>query len=110
MDLLLHSCVVRYKGDLAYHLHSETCLSHFVRSTCFFPATDTFTMLPSAFDFLQFCDAQFGELSGARVVRIATHPDYQNLGYGTRAIQLLHDYYAGKVVSKQFHFLITIYI
>ncbi|TPP65668.1 N-acetyltransferase 10 protein [Fasciola gigantica] len=45
----------------------------------------------------QFCDAQFGELSGARVVRIATHPDYQNLGYGTRALQLLHDYYAGKV-------------
>ncbi|CAH8470216.1 unnamed protein product [Schistosoma curassoni] len=41
----------------------------------------------------QFCDANFGELSGVRVVRIATHPDYQGLGYGTRALKLLYDYY-----------------
>ncbi|CAH8440187.1 unnamed protein product [Schistosoma turkestanicum] len=41
----------------------------------------------------QFCDASFGELSGVRVVRIATHPDYQGLGYGTRALKLLYDYY-----------------
>ncbi|KAH8851293.1 RNA cytidine acetyltransferase [Schistosoma japonicum] len=41
----------------------------------------------------QFCDPNFGELSGARVVRIATHPDYQSLGYGTRALKLLYDYY-----------------
>lgn len=47
-----------------------------------------------------FCDSEFGELSGARIVRIATHPDYQNLGYGTRALDLLHDYYGGKVKSK----------
>ncbi|KAG5447438.1 N-acetyltransferase 10 [Clonorchis sinensis] len=45
----------------------------------------------------QFCDPSFGSLSGARVVRIATHPEYQNLGYGTRALNLLHDYYSGKV-------------
>ncbi|CAL8078289.1 unnamed protein product [Calicophoron daubneyi] len=45
----------------------------------------------------QFCDAKFGELSGARVVRIATHPEYQNLGYGTRALRLLYDYYSGNI-------------
>jgi N-acetyltransferase 10 len=28
-------------------------------------------------------------LSGARVVRIATHPDYQRMGYGSRALELL---------------------
>ncbi|TGZ57202.1 hypothetical protein CRM22_009984 [Opisthorchis felineus] len=48
----------------------------------------------------QFCDPSFGSLSGARVVRIATHPEYQNLGYGTRALNLLHDYYGGKVKSQ----------
>ncbi|KAL7054148.1 hypothetical protein AAHC03_026501 [Spirometra sp. Aus1] len=45
----------------------------------------------------QFCEPNFGELSGARVVRIATHPDYQGLGYGSRALKLLHDYYMGKI-------------
>ncbi|VUZ41498.1 unnamed protein product [Hymenolepis diminuta] len=45
----------------------------------------------------QFCESNFGELSGARIVRIATHPDYQSLGYGTRAIQLLHKYYLGQI-------------
>ncbi|VDO05719.1 unnamed protein product [Rodentolepis nana] len=45
----------------------------------------------------QFCEPNFGELSGARIIRIATHPDYQSLGYGTRAIQLLHKYYLGQI-------------
>lgn len=45
----------------------------------------------------QFCEPNFGELSGARVVRIATHPDYQGLGYGSRALKLLQDYYMGKI-------------
>ncbi|KAF5397575.1 RNA cytidine acetyltransferase [Paragonimus heterotremus] len=48
----------------------------------------------------QFCDPHFGELSGARVVRIATHPEYQNLGYGSRALSLLHDYYSGKLYNS----------
>ncbi|CAH8567774.1 unnamed protein product [Dicrocoelium dendriticum] len=52
-----------------------------------------------------FCDSEFGELSGARIVRIATHPDYQNLGYGTRALNLLHDYYGGKLCSFALHIL-----
>ncbi|EKU20259.1 N-acetyltransferase 10 [Nannochloropsis gaditana CCMP526] len=45
----------------------------------------------------QFQDADFAKLSGARVVRIATHPDAQRLGYGTRALTLLLEHYAGKV-------------
>lgn len=44
----------------------------------------------------QFQDNEFGTLSGARIVRIATHPDYANMGYGSKAIELLKDYYEGK--------------
>ncbi|XP_068115792.1 RNA cytidine acetyltransferase [Hyperolius riggenbachi] len=45
----------------------------------------------------QFQDPDFGSLSGARVVRIAVHPDYQGMGYGSRALQLLQMYYEGKL-------------
>ncbi|RLV95460.1 RNA cytidine acetyltransferase [Spathaspora sp. JA1] len=44
----------------------------------------------------QFQDEEFASLSGARVVRIATNPEYAGRGYGTRAIELLQDYYSGK--------------
>uniref|UniRef100_A0A3P8W251 RNA cytidine acetyltransferase n=1 Tax=Cynoglossus semilaevis TaxID=244447 RepID=A0A3P8W251_CYNSE len=44
----------------------------------------------------QFQDPEFGSLSGARVVRIAVNPDYQGMGYGSRALQLLQMYYEGK--------------
>jgi len=37
----------------------------------------------------QFQDDDFPSLSGARIVRIATHPDYQRMGYGSKAIELL---------------------
>ncbi|XP_050438895.1 RNA cytidine acetyltransferase isoform X2 [Adelges cooleyi] len=40
-----------------------------------------------------FQDEQFPSLSGARIVRIATHPDYQSMGYGSRALSLLKMYY-----------------
>ncbi|XP_022238453.1 RNA cytidine acetyltransferase-like [Limulus polyphemus] len=43
----------------------------------------------------QFQDSEFPSLSGVRIVRIATHPDYQQMGYGSRALQLLQDYYEG---------------
>ena len=33
------------------------------------------------------------KFSGARIVRIATHPEYQRMGYGSRTIQLLQKYY-----------------
>ncbi|SLM34233.1 nucleolar atpase kre33 [Lasallia pustulata] len=47
----------------------------------------------------QFQDEDFGGLSGARVVRIATHPDYISMGYGSRALSLLTDFYEGKFAS-----------
>lgn len=47
----------------------------------------------------QFQDEEFAGLSGARVVRIATNPDYLNMGYGSRALELLVDFYEGKFVS-----------
>ena len=37
----------------------------------------------------QFQEPAFAGLTGARIVRIATHPDVQGMGYGTRAVQLL---------------------
>lgn len=47
----------------------------------------------------QFQDNDFPNLLGARVVRIATNPDYQSMGYGSRALKLLQDYYEGKIVD-----------
>ena len=47
----------------------------------------------------QFNDYEFPSLSGGRIVRIATHPDYQGMGYGKRALQLLIHYYEGKITN-----------
>jgi len=47
----------------------------------------------------QFQDEDFAGLSGARVVRIATNPDYIKMGYGSRALQLLTDFYEGKFAN-----------
>lgn len=44
----------------------------------------------------QFQDDEFASLSGARVVRIATNPDYSGMGYGSKALELLKDYFEGK--------------
>ena len=44
----------------------------------------------------QFQDEEFASLSGARIVRIATNPDYISMGYGARALELLTDFYLGK--------------
>ncbi|KAK2601645.1 N-acetyltransferase 10 [Conoideocrella luteorostrata] len=47
----------------------------------------------------QFQDEDFASLSGARVVRIAANPEYVSKGYGTKALELLMDYYEGRFVS-----------
>jgi N-acetyltransferase 10 len=47
----------------------------------------------------QFQDSEFAGLSGARVVRIATNPDHANMGYGSRALQLLNEFYEGKHIN-----------
>ncbi|XP_050206833.1 RNA cytidine acetyltransferase 1 [Mercurialis annua] len=45
----------------------------------------------------QFRDAVFPSLSGARIVRIATHPNAMKLGYGSAAVELLTRYYEGQL-------------
>ena len=47
----------------------------------------------------QFLDQDFPKLSGARVIRIATHSDYQGMGYGTRALDLLEKYYEQNMIN-----------
>jgi N-acetyltransferase 10 len=47
----------------------------------------------------QFQDEEFASLSGARVVRIATNPDYTGMGYGSRALKLLYEFYEGKATN-----------
>ncbi|KAJ1966346.1 N-acetyltransferase 10 [Dipsacomyces acuminosporus] len=49
----------------------------------------------------QYQDEDFAALSGARVVRIATHPDYASMGYGSRALEQLRGFYEGKFCSLQ---------
>ena len=45
----------------------------------------------------QYLEEGFAKLAGLRVVRIATNPDFQRAGYGTRALQLLTEYYRGNI-------------
>ncbi|VDL76736.1 unnamed protein product [Nippostrongylus brasiliensis] len=47
----------------------------------------------------QFLDRDFPTLCGGRVVRIAVHPDFQSMGYGTRTLELLEQYYLGHIPS-----------
>lgn len=48
---------------------------------------------------VKFADHDFAGLSGARIVRIATHPEFQRMGYGTRALHCLIEYYSDKMTS-----------
>ncbi|KAI0023892.1 GNAT acetyltransferase 2-domain-containing protein [Xylariomycetidae sp. FL0641] len=47
----------------------------------------------------QFQDDEFASLSGARVVRIATNPDYVSMGYGKKALELLVSFYENKFAN-----------
>ena len=47
----------------------------------------------------QFQDEEFAGLSGARIIRIATNPEYVGMGYGSQALRLLIDYYEGKFAN-----------
>ncbi|XP_039031009.1 RNA cytidine acetyltransferase 1-like isoform X2 [Hibiscus syriacus] len=47
----------------------------------------------------QFRDPDFPSLSGARIVRIATHPSAMRLGYGSAAVELFARYYEGRLTS-----------
>lgn len=47
----------------------------------------------------QFQDDEFAGLSGARVIRIATNPEYMNMGYGSQALKYLIEFYEGKFTN-----------
>ncbi|KAF8018616.1 hypothetical protein BT93_H3497 [Corymbia citriodora subsp. variegata] len=47
----------------------------------------------------QFQDTVFPSLSGARIVRIATHPSAMRLGYGSTAVELLSRYFEGQLTN-----------
>ncbi|XAR57323.1 tRNA(Met) cytidine acetyltransferase [Bertholletia excelsa] len=47
----------------------------------------------------QFNDTVFPSLSGARIVRIATHPSAMRLGYGSTAVELLTRFFEGQLTS-----------
>ncbi|BDA49001.1 RNA cytidine acetyltransferase [Coccomyxa sp. Obi] len=49
----------------------------------------------------QFQDSEFASLSGARIVRIAVHPDMTRAGYGSRALELLRRYYQGELADLE---------
>jgi N-acetyltransferase 10 len=44
-------------------------------------------------------DNEFPHLKGIRIVRIATHPDCTRMGYGSRALQLLTEFFEGKIIN-----------
>ncbi|XP_053201477.1 RNA cytidine acetyltransferase-like [Panonychus citri] len=47
----------------------------------------------------QFQDTKFPSLSGARVIRIATNPNYQGQGYGKKALELICKYFEGNFIT-----------
>jgi N-acetyltransferase 10 len=44
-------------------------------------------------------DNEFPNLTGVRIVRIATHPDCHRMGYGSRALELITQFYEGKCIN-----------
>lgn len=47
----------------------------------------------------QYQDNEFPKLAGGRVVRIATHSKAVKMGYGSRALSLLSDFFEKKLLS-----------
>ncbi|XP_010504732.1 PREDICTED: RNA cytidine acetyltransferase 2 [Camelina sativa] len=45
----------------------------------------------------QFRDTEFPGFSGARIVRIAVHPNAMKMGYGSAAVELLTRYFEGEI-------------
>ena len=39
-------------------------------------------------------------MSGLRIIRVATHPNAQGKGYGSRALELLIKYYEGELLDN----------
>lgn len=49
----------------------------------------------------QFMDREFPRLNGLRVVRIATHPQTQGKGYGSRTLELLKKFFSRELVGEE---------
>ncbi|KIM30804.1 hypothetical protein M408DRAFT_21631 [Serendipita vermifera MAFF 305830] len=47
----------------------------------------------------QFQENKFAQLSGARVIRIAVHPDYTRMGFGARTLEALNAFYSGEYLN-----------
>ena len=47
----------------------------------------------------QYQDDDFASLSGARIVRIAVHPDYAKMGYGSKTLSALNEFYSGELLN-----------
>jgi len=47
----------------------------------------------------QFQEVEFSGLSGARIVRVATHPQWQKMGYGSKALNELEKYFKKELIS-----------
>ncbi|CAK7242110.1 MAG: N-acetyltransferase 10 [Sporothrix thermara] len=84
-------CVIQVA--LEGRISRQSVLSALSRGTR--PAGDLIPWLVSQ----QFQDDGFASLSGARIVRIATNPNYVRSGYGARALELLCDHYGGKFTN-----------
>ncbi|KIH88244.1 N-acetyltransferase 10 [Sporothrix brasiliensis 5110] len=84
-------CVIQVA--LEGRISRESVLNALSRGTR--PAGDLIPWLVSQ----QFQDDGFASLSGARIVRIATNPNYVRSGYGARALELLCDHYGGKFTN-----------
>jgi tRNA(Met) C34 N-acetyltransferase TmcA len=52
----------------------------------------------------QFQDQDFPRLSGARIVRIAAHPEAFRAGYGSKAVKELEKYFVGGYLGALAHF------
>lgn len=48
-----------------------------------------------------FQDSEFAELTGARIVRIATHPDLQGMGYGIKALEELQRFFSCELLQEE---------
>lgn len=84
-------CVVQVALEGA--LAKDAILSALARGTR--EAGDLIPWLISSY----YQDSDFAQLSGARVVRIATHPDYARMGYATRTMSLLREFYQGNLLD-----------
>ena len=47
----------------------------------------------------QYQDSEFPKLAGGRIVRIATHPTTQKMGYGSKALELLTAFFEKKLLT-----------